>query len=80
MTCVGASLRNQREHKKILEDEDTEPGRLQFLLVVSWMYHYYDDIDRLYLDSIWSYEDVPEQTTMFLTRQDSYCEIKTMGR
>ena len=48
---------------------------MSFLLVVSWMHHCYDDVDDPYYESIRLYEDVPTQTTMFLTGQDAHGEI-----
>jgi len=48
---------------------------MSFLLVVSWMHHCYDDVDDLFFESIRLYEDVPTQTTMFITGQDPYREI-----
>ena len=50
-------------------------NRMEFLVVVSWFYRYYDDYFDSCSESIRLYEPVPEQTTMFITSQDSHGEI-----
>jgi len=75
MICYPVSLRSPRDKKKDLEDKDTGQKRMEFLLVVSWFYRCCDDVNDLFLERNWFYEDVPTQTTMFITRQDSSGEI-----